>query len=79
MFDAISEYTDQKVMVLVLDIDTAMINSQKHNFLIALSKWDKYIFFSNNQKNKRVQLLANPQFLQKLLLVIILLFISSIC
>ncbi len=48
-------------------MDTSILNTIKQEFIFSISKREERIFFNNDQKNKKLHLLANPTELKALL------------
>jgi len=63
----VNSYTDRNAAILLLDMDTSMLNTIKQEFIFSISKREERIFFNNDQKNKKLHLLANPTELKALL------------
>jgi hypothetical protein len=70
LIGTINSYIGKNAVILLLDMDTSMLNIEKQAFIFSISKRQETIFFSNDQKSKKLQLLANPADLKTFLEVI---------
>ena len=76
----VANFVDKNVLILLLDVDTSMLNAKKKPFLVSIAPRDEKIIYNFDTKTKTVHILAEPGSLKELLTVSHLLtLIVNVC
>ena len=65
----VANFVDKNVLILLLDVDTSMLNAKKKPFLVSIAPRDEKIIYNFDAKTKTVHILAEPGSLKELLTV----------
>ena len=65
----VANFVDKNVLILLLDVDTSMLNAKKKPFLVSIAPRDEKIIYNFDTKTKTVHILAEPGSLKELLTV----------